>query len=112
MDEWKVGRVDDWMAGSSRPIQLSNHPTIQPSNLPANQGGTLVTLPILHLSGTPYEQGLQHGQALSERIAHSVAVSFQRFQREGRLSRDEALAMAARYGEAIATQSPAYFAGV
>lgn len=71
-----------------------------------------MTLPILHLSGTPYEQGLQHGAALRDRIAHNVAVYFQRFQREGRLSRDEALAMAARYGEAIATQSPAYFAGV
>src|SRR5438876_4720991 len=31
-----------------------------------------VTLPILHLDGTPYDQGRQHGLALRERIAENL----------------------------------------
>jgi isopenicillin-N N-acyltransferase-like protein len=71
-----------------------------------------MSLPVLHLSGTPYEQGLQHGQELKERIAHNIQVYFERFEREGKLLREEVLARAVRYGQAIAAQNPGYFAGV
>ncbi|MFL5805078.1 MAG: hypothetical protein ACJ8CR_25455 [Roseiflexaceae bacterium] len=31
-----------------------------------------MSLPIVYLQGTPYEQGRQHGAALRERIAHNL----------------------------------------
>lgn len=71
-----------------------------------------MSLPVLYLSGTPYEQGLQHGQRLKDRIAQNVEVYFERFESEARLSRTEVLARAVTYGEAIASQSPDYFAGI
>jgi isopenicillin-N N-acyltransferase-like protein len=71
-----------------------------------------MSLPVLHLSGTPYEQGLQHGQELKERIAHNIQVYFERFEREGQLPQEEVLARAVRYGQAIAAQNPDYLAGV
>ena len=71
-----------------------------------------MTLPILHLSGPPYQQGLQHGQQLKERIAHNIQVYFERFEHEARLSRQEVLARASGYGDAMAAQSPDYVAGV
>lgn len=71
-----------------------------------------MSLPLLHLSGTPYEQGRVHGRELRERIAHNLAVYFDRFAREAQLPRAETLARAARYREAIAAGHPAYFAGL
>ena len=68
-------------------------------------------LPVLHLSGTPFEQGLQHGQILKTRIAHNIRVYFERFESEAGLSRVEVLARAVKYGEVIALQNPDYFAG-
>ncbi len=69
-------------------------------------------LPIVTLRGTPYEQGVQHGRQLKERIEHNLAVYFERFERELGLTRDEVLSRAARYAQAIEWQSPAYFDGM
>lgn len=69
-------------------------------------------LPLIHLAGTPYEQGVIHGEALRERIAHNLAIYFERFEREVKLPRPEVLRRAARYAEAIAEQSPDYHAGM
>lgn len=71
-----------------------------------------MSLPLVHLTGTPYEQGLQHGAALRAQIAHNLGVYFARFEREIKLSRAETLARAGRYAAAIAAQSPAYHAGM
>ncbi|MDX1689318.1 MAG: hypothetical protein R3248_15150, partial [Candidatus Promineifilaceae bacterium] len=71
-----------------------------------------MTLPVLHLSGTPYEQGLQHGRQLQNRIAHNLDVYFDRFLREGGVSREEVLARARRYATAIAVQNGAYHEGM
>jgi isopenicillin-N N-acyltransferase-like protein len=71
-----------------------------------------LSLPVLYLSGTPYEQGVQHGQRLKDRIAHNVQVYFERFESEVGLARTEVLARAVKYGEAIASQNPDYFAGM
>lgn len=69
-------------------------------------------LPLVELRGTPFEQGEQHGQALRERIAHNYAIYSARFVRELKIGLDEALDRASRYAEAVAIQSPAYYAGM
>ncbi len=71
-----------------------------------------MSLPLLQLEGTPFEQGVQHGEVLREQIAHNMAIYFERFAREVNLARPEVLARAERYGAAIASQSPAYAAGM
>lgn len=71
-----------------------------------------MTLPQLYLDGSPYEQGVKHGQALKDSITHNIQVYLERFEREGKLPREEALARAAKYGDAIAHQNPDYFAGL
>jgi isopenicillin-N N-acyltransferase-like protein len=67
-----------------------------------------MSLPVVNLSGSPYEQGLQQGRELHNRIEHNVAVYFDRFEREGRLSHPQVLERACLYREAIEKQSPAY----
>ncbi len=71
-----------------------------------------MTLPIVHLTGTAYEQGVQHGQALQNRIAHNLGVYFLRFEREAKLSRTEVLDRAKLYGKAIESQNADYYASL
>ncbi|HEX6292301.1 MAG TPA: C45 family peptidase [Herpetosiphonaceae bacterium] len=71
-----------------------------------------MSLPILHLHGTPYDQGRQHGAALRDRIEHNLAVYFDRFEHEGRVARPEVLARAQSYRETIADHSRDYFDGL
>ncbi|MCB8916411.1 MAG: peptidase C45 [Ardenticatenaceae bacterium] len=71
-----------------------------------------MTLPVLHLSGTPYEQGVQHGRQLQAQIAHNLAIYFDRFWREANVSQAEVLQRAARYAAAIATDNAGYHAGM
>lgn len=68
-----------------------------------------MSLPIVHLTGKPYEQGQQHGAQLKERVARNVAVYFERFEREVGLSRQEVLTRAAKSAGAIAEQNADYF---
>jgi len=69
-----------------------------------------MALPVLALSGEPYERGLAHGRQLRTLVAANLRTYFERFEREGKLGRAEVLARAARYAAAIGEQSPAYFA--
>ena len=71
-----------------------------------------MTLPVLHLTGTAYEQGVQHGQQLQSRIARNLEVYFARFELEAGLPKPEVLNRASRYAGAIAGQNPAYFDGM
>ena len=71
-----------------------------------------MTLSVVHLSGTAYEQGVEHGRQLQGRIAHNLGVYFERFERETHLSRADVLERARRYRAAIADQNPDYFAGM
>lgn len=71
-----------------------------------------MTLPRIDLSGSPFEQGLQHGQQLKERIAHNVGVYFHRFATETLLEPDEVLKRAQRYAPVIKQQNPDYYAGM
>ena len=67
-----------------------------------------MTLPLINLSGTPYEQGVEHGRHLKARIFHNLDVYYDRFSREGGLSREEVLARARQYASAIAVHNDAY----
>jgi isopenicillin-N N-acyltransferase-like protein len=71
--------------------------------------GGFVSLPVVHLKGAPYEQGLQHGKELRDRIAHNLAVYFTRFEREAKLPRVEVLWRAREYREVIRSEYKDYF---
>ncbi|MEI7646233.1 MAG: C45 family peptidase [Chloroflexales bacterium] len=71
-----------------------------------------MTIPLVQLSGSPYEQGRQHGEALRGAIATNMAIYFDRFDRELHLSRAETLRRAVIYAGAIAEHSPSYAAGM
>ncbi|MES2465140.1 MAG: C45 family peptidase [Armatimonadota bacterium] len=71
-----------------------------------------MTLPIVPLSGTPHQQGLEHGRVLKDRVRFNVALYFERFEREVGLRRAEVLRIADQYGAAISRQNPSYYAGM
>lgn len=66
------------------------------------------TLPLLDLAGPPREVGRAHGEAARDRIAHNLAVYFERFAGEALLPREEALRRAAQYLIVIERQAPDY----
>ncbi len=71
-----------------------------------------MTLPVLHLTGTAYEQGLVHGRSLHNEISHNLQVYFERFRQESQLDRKEVLRRARLYRQAIASHSPTYYEGM
>jgi len=71
-----------------------------------------MTFPILHLTGTAYAQGVQHGQQLKDRITHNLGVYFARFEAEAGVPRAEVLNRASKYAGAIAGQNRNYFEGM
>jgi isopenicillin-N N-acyltransferase-like protein len=71
-----------------------------------------MSLPLVALSGSPFEQGRQHGEALRERIVHNLGVYFERFEREVKLPRDEVLCRARLYARVVEDQNPAYWEGL
>jgi isopenicillin-N N-acyltransferase-like protein len=71
-----------------------------------------MALPLLELTGTPYEQGLVHGEALREPIAQNIAIYFERFERECKLPRTDVLERAIHYAAAIKWQNADYYAGM
>ena len=71
-----------------------------------------MTLPVIHVSGSPRDQGRQHGEALRDRVAHNVGVYLDRFAREFGLPRDEALSRAAHLLGVIGQTHPAYLEGM
>ena len=56
-----------------------------------------MTLPVVHVDGGPFEQGLQHGAALRDQIAHNLDVYYERLLREAQLNEREARSRAERY---------------
>jgi isopenicillin-N N-acyltransferase-like protein len=71
-----------------------------------------MTFPIVHLTGTPYEQGLQHGRELRDRIAHNLDVYFDRFAREVKVQRPEVLELAHKHAANIRRHNPDYYASL
>lgn len=67
-----------------------------------------MSLPFVHLTGDPYNQGRDHGRLLKVRIDHNLRVYFDRFAREVKLSRDAVHGITARYANAILGQNKAY----
>jgi isopenicillin-N N-acyltransferase-like protein len=65
-------------------------------------------LPEVRLRGTPYEQGVIHGRALREAVAHNLAVYFHRFQHEAGLEPRAVLARAERCLAALPAQNAEY----
>ncbi len=71
-----------------------------------------MTLPLVRLTGSAYEQGFRHGSVLHAAIEHNLQVYFDRFYREGGVAREEVLQRASRYARAIAGGNDNYFAGM
>ncbi len=65
-------------------------------------------LPHVYLTGSPRQQGRQHGQAARDRVHHNLALYFERFRREGQLDREEVLTRARHYWPVIQAADPAY----
>ena len=72
----------------------------------------LMPLPLVRLSGPSFQQGVQHGEALRDRIAHNLNVYFDRFKLEAKLERPDVLAWASRMAQTIQRRSPEYFEGM
>lgn len=64
-----------------------------------------MSLPLLDVSGTPFEQGSRQGASLRDQIAHNLSVYFERFESEGGLSRDAVLSRARRYAGFLGSDS-------
>jgi isopenicillin-N N-acyltransferase like protein len=71
-----------------------------------------MTFQLVELSGTPFEQGQQHGEALRDLIEHNVELYFYRFEKEAKLSREQTLSMAAKVSRHFEKFSPAYSEGM
>lgn len=71
-----------------------------------------MTLPVLNLHGTPYEQGVQHGRALRDAILHNVGLYRDRFWLESHIAWPDILDRARRYLRAIESQNTDYTAGM
>lgn len=69
---------------------------------------TATMLPVLLLEGSPYEQGLAHGQQVREEIAHNLKIYFHRFERETKLPKAEVLRRAGLYLRVIEKNAPKY----
>ncbi len=71
-----------------------------------------MALPVISLKGSAYQQGLNHGRHLRDRIAYNLKVYFHRFEHGSGLPREEVLRRAAVFGPAIARQNPDYYTGM
>ncbi len=69
-------------------------------------------LPIVRLTGTPFEQGEAHGAELRDAIRHNLRVYFHRFLEEGEIAPGDVLQRASRYAAAIARRNADYYDGM
>ncbi len=65
-------------------------------------------IPIVTLRGSPYEQGLAHGQQARTLIARNLEIYFYRFERETKLPKAEVLRRAGLYLRVIEKLAPKY----
>ena len=63
-------------------------------------------------SGTPYEQGLAHGEALKESIIKNIEIYVNRFENEAGISKNELLENSGIYLNILREQSPEYVNGM
>jgi isopenicillin-N N-acyltransferase-like protein len=64
-----------------------------------------MSLPLVELDGSAFDQGQQHGAALRAQIAHNLDVYYDRFLREGHLETDEVRRRASRLVPLLETDS-------
>ena len=69
-------------------------------------------IPLLEVTGSPYEQGLAHGREAKVQIDRNLKTYFWRFERESKLSRDEVLRRADLYLKNIEKSAPLYVEGI
>ena len=69
---------------------------------------------LLHFtfSGTTYEQGLAHGEALQESIGKNIEIYFNRFENEAGINKNELLENTGIYLNVLREQSPEYVNGM
>lgn len=79
---------------------------------PERKNRAAVSLPLIELQSGPYVQGMLHGRALSADIRHNLALYFDRFEREGHLSRAETSRRGSLYWDAIQQDDPRFAAGI
>ncbi len=66
----------------------------------------------LTFSGTPYEQGLSHGEALKGSIKNNISVYLDRFEMEAGIKHKKLLKNAGIYLKILSEQSPEYVDGM
>ena len=71
-----------------------------------------MSLPHFIFSGTSYEQGLSHGEALKDSIKKNIDVYLNRFKTETGISKDELIDNAGIYLPILREQSPEYVNGI
>ena len=71
-----------------------------------------MNLPLVRQTGSPRDQGLEHGRQLAGDINHNLHVYFNRFEKEARIPRDIVLEWSSRYLDVIRRTSPAYAEGM
>jgi len=71
-----------------------------------------MSLPHFIFSGTSYEQGLSHGEALKDSIKKNIDVYLSRFEAEAGIIKDELLYNAAIYLPILREQNPEYVNGI
>jgi len=71
-----------------------------------------MSLPHFIFSGTSYEQGLSHGEALKDSIKKNIDVYLNRFEEEAGIIKDELIHNARIYLSVLREQSPEYVNGI
>jgi len=71
-----------------------------------------MSLPHFIFSGTSYEQGLSHGEALKDSIEKNIDVYLNRFESEAGISKDKLIDNAGIYLAVLREQSPEYVNGI
>ena len=74
--------------------------------------GKKLSLPHFTFSGTSYEQGLSHGEALKDSIEQNIAVYLNRFETEAGMGKKELIDNAGIYLDILREQSPEYVNGI
>lgn len=70
-----------------------------------------MTLPLIHLTGSSYDKGLQHGTKLRKRVQHNIGAYFGYFERLG-ATRPAVIERAKTLAAIVAEQYPDYDAGM
>jgi len=71
-----------------------------------------MTFPLIYLNGDAFNQGVQHGTQLRDRVLHNLDLYFYRFQNEIKLTRTQTLEMAGKVAGHIERFNPEYAAGM